>query len=220
VHQFLIVLTGATPLVWRPIQVPERYSFWDLHVAIQDAMGWLDYHLHEFRLLDAAGKQVVSIGIPTDEDPEDRPVLPGWEVRLSRFDNPRMRWKKAFGRKSTDGVFLDRPAYLPVAIRSVVVFNDEALLACVSAFDRFVFPSDVFVVEHAGDGRVNVAVLVLVFSNQHEYSHLRLLRRQAERQQTDRSFALACRNLCLSEEIVGHRHTQAPRDRHRPTSFV
>ncbi len=85
VHQFLIVLTGTNPLVWRRIQVPERYSFWDLHVAIQDAMGWLDYHLHEFRLLDASENQVVSIGIPDDEDPADRPVLPGWEVRLSRF---------------------------------------------------------------------------------------------------------------------------------------
>ncbi len=49
-----------------------------LHVAIQDAMGWLDYHLHEFRLPHAAEKQVVSIGIPTDEDPADAPVLPGW----------------------------------------------------------------------------------------------------------------------------------------------
>ncbi len=85
VHQFLIVLTGTAPLVWRRIQVPERYSFWDLHVAIQDAMGWLDYHLHEFRLLDAKEGQVVSIGIPTDDDTEDRPILPGWECPLSRF---------------------------------------------------------------------------------------------------------------------------------------
>jgi len=85
VHQFLVVLSGTDPLVWRRIQVPEGYSFWDLHVAIQDAMGWLDYHLHEFRLLDAAKKRVVSIGIPTDEDPEDRPVIPGWKVRLSTY---------------------------------------------------------------------------------------------------------------------------------------
>jgi hypothetical protein len=39
VHQFLVALTGTDPLVCRRIQVPERYSFWDLHVAIQDAMG-------------------------------------------------------------------------------------------------------------------------------------------------------------------------------------
>ncbi len=67
VHQFLVVLSGTDPLVWRRIQVPETYSFWDLHVAIQDAMGWLDYHLHEFRLLDPEEQQVVSIGIPTDD---------------------------------------------------------------------------------------------------------------------------------------------------------
>ncbi len=84
-HQFLIVLSGTDPLVWRRIQVPAKYSFWDLHVAIQDAMGWLDYHLHEFRLLDADEQAVVSIGIPDDDEPEDRPVLPGWEVPLSKF---------------------------------------------------------------------------------------------------------------------------------------
>ena len=91
VHQFLVVLTGTDPLVWRRIQVPEKYSFWDLHVAIQDAMGWLDYHLHEFRLLDAKEQAVVSIGIPTDDDPEDRPVVPGWQVLLAKlFD--RRNW--------------------------------------------------------------------------------------------------------------------------------
>lgn len=89
VHQFLVVLSGTDPLVWRRIQVPEKYSFWDLHVAIQDAMGWLDYHLHEFRLLDAAERNVVSIGIPTDDDPEDRPVVPGWQVPLSKFFDHR-----------------------------------------------------------------------------------------------------------------------------------
>ena len=63
VHQFLIVLKGTDPLVWRRIQVPEAYSFWDLHVAIQDAMGWRDCHLHEFRLAGPAGSAHV------DRDP-------------------------------------------------------------------------------------------------------------------------------------------------------
>jgi len=30
--------------------VPESYTFYDLHVAIQDAMGWLDSHLHDFKI--------------------------------------------------------------------------------------------------------------------------------------------------------------------------
>jgi Plasmid pRiA4b ORF-3-like protein len=64
VHQFLIVLAGTDPLVWRRVQVPEGYSFWDLHVAIQDAMGWKDYHLHEFQLFDEAAQTLVSVGIP------------------------------------------------------------------------------------------------------------------------------------------------------------
>lgn len=29
--------------------VPESYTFYDLHVAIQDAMDWKDYHLHHFQ---------------------------------------------------------------------------------------------------------------------------------------------------------------------------
>jgi len=85
VHQFLVALSGTDPLVWRRIQVPERYSFWDLHVAIQDAMGWKDYHLHEFRLFDEATQTLVSVGIPTGEEEEERPVIAGWDVPVSRF---------------------------------------------------------------------------------------------------------------------------------------
>ena len=81
VHQFLVVLSGTDPLVWRRIQVPLAYTFWDLHVAIQDAMGWLDYHLHEFRLVDTNDK-VATIGIPTDEESEQRPCVPSWRVGL------------------------------------------------------------------------------------------------------------------------------------------
>lgn len=36
--------------VWRRIEISTESNFWQLHVAIQDAMGWLDYHLHEFRI--------------------------------------------------------------------------------------------------------------------------------------------------------------------------
>jgi hypothetical protein len=46
VYQFKITLKGSDNPIWRRIQVPETYTFWDLHVAIQDVMGWQDYHLH------------------------------------------------------------------------------------------------------------------------------------------------------------------------------
>jgi hypothetical protein len=89
VHQFLVVLCGTDPLVWRRIQVPPSYSFWDLHVAIQDAMGWEDRHLHEFRLFDDAAHRTIAIGIPTDMSSPDYPVVPSWTVPLSKYFDAR-----------------------------------------------------------------------------------------------------------------------------------
>jgi len=54
VYQFKITVLETDPAVWRRIQVPENYTFYDLHVAIQDSMGWLDYHLHMFDIEDAS----------------------------------------------------------------------------------------------------------------------------------------------------------------------
>ncbi|MCK4393963.1 plasmid pRiA4b ORF-3 family protein [Candidatus Bipolaricaulota bacterium] len=76
VFQFKIELLGVEPLIWRRIRVPGDYTFWDLHVAIQDAMGWLDYHLHAFRIV---GSSVV-IGIPDIEGDDPPDFRPGWEV--------------------------------------------------------------------------------------------------------------------------------------------
>ena len=75
--------------MWRRIQVPEHYSFWDLHVAIQDAMGWQDCHLHEFRLaLQPRGE--LRIGIPDPELPDERPCMAGWETPVSGYVTPQM----------------------------------------------------------------------------------------------------------------------------------
>ena len=66
--------------MWRRIQVPTGGTFWDLRVAIQDAMGWLDCHLHEFAIALPGGGDCDRIGIPDDEWPTETPMLPGWEV--------------------------------------------------------------------------------------------------------------------------------------------
>lgn len=78
-----VELARILPTIWREILVPANYSFWDLHVAIQDSMGWLDYHLHEFRIKDRDLEDPVLIGIPSDELWEDLPeVQPGWEIAV------------------------------------------------------------------------------------------------------------------------------------------
>ncbi len=63
VYVVRVELAGTKPLVWRQIEIPCNYSLWELHVAIQDAMGWNDSHLHEFSFPDG-----LRIGIPERDD--------------------------------------------------------------------------------------------------------------------------------------------------------
>ena len=85
-HQFKVTLKGIEPTVWRRIVVPATYSFWDLHVAIQDSMGWLDCHLHAFRLRSPESDEAVEIGIPDDDVFEGvEPFLPGWEIPIAAY---------------------------------------------------------------------------------------------------------------------------------------
>jgi hypothetical protein len=84
IFQFRFELVGIEPLIWRRVQVPSKYSFWDLHVAIQDSMGWLDYHLHAFRVRMPYKRKIVEIGIPTENYYEE-PVSPGWEIPITEY---------------------------------------------------------------------------------------------------------------------------------------
>ncbi|HKY22525.1 MAG TPA: plasmid pRiA4b ORF-3 family protein [Vicinamibacterales bacterium] len=85
--QLRIELADVAPLIWRRLQIPDTYSFWDLHVAIQSAFGWNDSHLHEFAVPGKGGNAaLLHFGIPLPDDgfqrSEDRP-LAGWEHRVS-----------------------------------------------------------------------------------------------------------------------------------------
>ena len=86
VYQLKVSLNDIEPPIWRRIQVPENYSFWDLHVAIQDAMGWLDDHLHEFVVPDPQTGIDQFIGIPGDEGRfEEDAVSTDWEQSIAAY---------------------------------------------------------------------------------------------------------------------------------------
>jgi hypothetical protein len=91
VYQLKIVLKGIEPPIWRRIQVPEVYTFWDLHVAIQDAMGWLDYHLHAFEITNPATRQRDTIGVPDEDWQDEFPTLPGWRIPIGTYFSPDNR---------------------------------------------------------------------------------------------------------------------------------
>src|SRR6056297_1045094 len=83
IYRFDIRLRDIEPPIWRMIEIPASASFWELHVAIQDAMGWLDYHLHEFSVPLSPAGQPFKIGIPDDEFRDD--VLAGWEEPIALY---------------------------------------------------------------------------------------------------------------------------------------
>ncbi len=69
VFQFKITLNDSQPKIWRRIVVPKEYSFFDLHVAIQDAMGWTDGHLHGFLIeKEKSSKRRTMMSFPNPED--------------------------------------------------------------------------------------------------------------------------------------------------------
>jgi hypothetical protein len=82
IYQFKITLLNTKPPIWRRIQVLENYSFWELHVAIQDAMGWYDCHLHVFRFTAKdRPRDYIEIGMP-DPEWDGEPILPDWKTGI------------------------------------------------------------------------------------------------------------------------------------------
>jgi hypothetical protein len=48
--QVKVWLTGISPMVWRRVLVPSRFTLRELHGVIQVAMGWEGIHLYDFHL--------------------------------------------------------------------------------------------------------------------------------------------------------------------------
>jgi hypothetical protein len=98
VYQFKITLQEIKPPIWRRIQVPQTYTFYDLHVAIQDVMIWSDYHLHEFEIKDPSTGLKIVIGFPDDEFGRD--ILAGQKQKIAKYftmENPYADYVYDFG---------------------------------------------------------------------------------------------------------------------------
>ena len=112
VFRFRVELRDIAPSIWREIEVPGDYSFWDLHVAIQDAMGWLDYHLHAFLPADREDNDSEwEIGIPCEDDPGGvRGTLASWQVPIVKHFNQvgdRIVYVYDFGDEWTHDIVLE-----------------------------------------------------------------------------------------------------------------
>lgn len=89
VLQFKITLLDTKPEIWRRIQIAETATFWDLHVALQNVMGWEDCHVHMFTVFncdkttkDAHWRPIADIGVPHEFNPD---VLPDWDIKVADY---------------------------------------------------------------------------------------------------------------------------------------
>ncbi len=78
VYELKVTLEEIEPPVWRQLEVPGDITLAKLHSVMQLAMGWFDYHLHEFRIGEG------TYGEPDPEFDDDREVKDDRRVRLSR----------------------------------------------------------------------------------------------------------------------------------------
>ena len=81
--QLRIELCDTDPVVWRCVLVPDTITLVKLHAVIQAAMGWWDYHLHEF---DIGG---LRYGIP---DPE-------WDLGPELINEARKKLLTVLGNR-------------------------------------------------------------------------------------------------------------------------
>ena len=125
VYQFKITLKRIRPPIWRRIQVPETYTFQDLHVAIQDVMGWEGCHLHEFVMADPVTGLEMRIGDPS-EDFGFHGVLQEQKEMIARYfsmENKSAEYTYDFGDDWEHRVLLekilprDEDARYPVCIK-------------------------------------------------------------------------------------------------------
>jgi hypothetical protein len=81
--QIKVSLAEINPSVWRRLIVPAAWHLGELHLAIQAAFNWWNYHLHEFRI---GGLRYGDPGILEEGSFEDDArVFDEREVRLRDF---------------------------------------------------------------------------------------------------------------------------------------
>ena len=90
--QIRVSLMGLEPPIWRRLLVPADMNLKQLHQVLQVAMGWEDYHMHDFRI----GKQ--RFGEP---DPMER-----YLVGCRTYSEVSARLCEFLGRKGAKAIYV------------------------------------------------------------------------------------------------------------------
>lgn len=63
IYRLKVTLNDIAPPIWRRLLVPSGVSLGELHVVLQEAMGWTNSHLHCFELGD---RRLGMVGVEED----------------------------------------------------------------------------------------------------------------------------------------------------------
>ncbi|HIH75507.1 MAG TPA: plasmid pRiA4b ORF-3 family protein [Methanosarcina sp.] len=87
VYQLKLSMKGIIPRIWRQVQVPENYTFLELHKVIQASMTWENYYLHEFEISNPkTGKpEIITAGGDDFKYSGKEPPVPEDNARLSDY---------------------------------------------------------------------------------------------------------------------------------------
>ncbi|MBN1489900.1 MAG: plasmid pRiA4b ORF-3 family protein [Phycisphaerae bacterium] len=123
VYRLKVTLREVSPPVWRRIEIPASTYLDDLHLMIQAAMGWENFHLHKFVINGC------DYGEP-DPDYDDPPMEAGSQYtlrQLLRRAGSRFVYEYDFGDGWIHDVLLEKiVAPAPGVIYPVCVAGERA----------------------------------------------------------------------------------------------
>ena len=99
-----ITLKGIQPPIWRRVRVPGNYTLGMLHTVIQIAMGWDDYHMHDFEIRHVHYADSDAVDELDDEYDEDEHTLDS----LGLAEKSRFRYVYDFGDNWDHTVLVER----------------------------------------------------------------------------------------------------------------
>lgn len=107
IYQIKVTLLGSSPPIWRRLLVPASLTLEHLHHILQAAMGWDDYHLHEF----SSGSRRFGRPDPDERflggaDAEDERTVPLFTV--FRRVGAKMLYTYDFGDGWEHGIVLEK----------------------------------------------------------------------------------------------------------------
>ncbi len=120
VIQLCIALSDHTPTIWRRLVVPGEIKLSKLHSIFQAAMGWEDYHLHQFKI----GGQVY--GMP-DDDFEEFDDVDEDSVLFSEVVTAPMRFSYHydFGDNWQHEVVVEAKERVPLVLKFAACIDGE-----------------------------------------------------------------------------------------------